>query len=127
MKEIPIEIEYHACGWMIDFNFDWRLIGTLYLCNAIAMAIEEGEPFLARSFTKDILPSIAMRHNTSWQAVERSMRYAIESAWLRSYPDVLALYFPQDFEKTGRPSVSQFVREIGIRAYQDFIDKKSVK
>lgn len=89
------------------------------------MAIAEGDAFLGRSFTKDVLPAIARRHNTSWRSVERSMRYAIESAWLRAYPDILAMYFPEEFEKTGRPAVSLFVRKIGMQAHRDFRDKNS--
>ena len=118
-----LRYDHFAAEWMADFCFDWRLIGSLYLCDAISMAIQEGEAFLERSFTKDILPSIAKRRQTTWRAAERSMRYAIESAWLRAFPEILTLYFPQDFEKTGRPSVSQFVRVIGWEAHQDWCAK----
>ncbi len=118
-----LKFAHFAVEWMTDFSFDWRLIGTLYLCDAIAMAIKEGDTFFERSFTKDVLPSIAKRRQTTWRAAERAMRYAIESAWLRAFPEILTLYFPQDFEKTGRPSVKQFVRVVGLAAHRDWCDK----
>ena len=123
LKNNTLRFDHFAAEWMADFCFDWRLIGSLYICDAISMAIQEGEAFLERPFTKDVLPTIAKRRQTTWRAAERAMRYAIESAWLRAYPDTLTLYFPQEFEKTGRPSVVQFVRTIGFEAYRDFCAK----
>ena len=114
---------HFAAGWLFDFSFDWRLKGTLYINDAIAMAIEEGESFFERSFTKDILPAIAKRRGITWRAAERSMRYAIESAWRRGFPEVLHMYFPEENSKTGRPSVSKFVKDIGIAAHLDYNEK----
>ena len=112
--------DHFAADWLVHFNFDWRLLGTLYLCDLLSLILRDGSAVFEKSFTKEILPAIAKRRKTNWRAVERSMRYAIESAWLRGCPEVLAVYFPQEFEKTGRPSVKQFSQTVGLAAYHNF-------
>ncbi len=114
-----------AADWLTDFCFDWRLLGTLYICDAISLILREGEAVLHQSFTKEILPGIARRRGTNWRSVERAMRYAIEGAWMRAFPEVLYMYFPQEFPQTGRPSVSLFVTTIGREALRDFEQKVS--
>lgn len=114
------EHEIAAAEMLTDFCFDWRLLGTLYLCDALAMVLKEGEGYLAQPITKAILPEIAARRNTSWQAAERSMRYAIESAWLRAFPELIQAYFPRDYPKCGRPSVAQFIHTIGRALLQSY-------
>lgn len=102
-----------AADLLDEFQFDWHLKGTQYLCEILEGIQKEGKAFLDRSPTKEILPEVARKHRTTWTAVERAIRYSIDSAWLRALPDKIFKYFPRDYPQTGRPSVMQFVYTVG--------------
>lgn len=56
--------------------------------------------------TKHLYPYIAMIHNTSWSAVERSLRTAVQLAWAHN-PALLQQM--AGFPLTHKPTVSQFL------------------
>jgi len=67
-----------------------------------------------------VYPSIARRHNTTASRVERSMRHAIETAWMRGDINTLNEVFGHtvDADK-GRPTNSAFIARIADKIRLD--------
>lgn len=56
--------------------------GFVYAAACIKMYVENGVNSPLR-LTQDVYPAVAKRYNTNAKAVERSIRYAINTAWLK--------------------------------------------
>ena len=59
-----------------------RHSGFVYAAACIKMYVENGVNSPLR-LTQDVYPAVAKRYNTNAKAVERSIRYAINTAWLK--------------------------------------------
>jgi hypothetical protein len=102
---------------LIEIGFDFSKLGSHYIADVIMMGWERGEDFLNEPLTKVILPEVArLRHTTAARA-ERTMRYAIEDAWLHGDPERQAEFFPRELGDTGRPTVSQFYQNFARKAF----------
>ncbi len=85
-----------------------NLIGYTYLYEAIAIAAADSA-VLAALGERIYLP-IARRRGTSPSKVERSMRFAIESAWNRGRVDKIEAMFGYTVKsEVGRPTNGEFV------------------
>lgn len=64
--------------------------GYLYILSALELCLADRENL--HLMTKYVYPKVARQYNTSWQAVERSIRTAGELAWRhdRAFLEVLA-------------------------------------
>ncbi len=58
-------------------GFNFRLLGSWFLMEAIALIAEEEQPLL---LTKVVYPDIAENAGTKWQNVERNIRTALRAA-----------------------------------------------
>lgn len=98
-----------------------NLKGYEYLRDAVIMAMEQGH--VMGSVTKVVYPEIARARNTTPSRVERAIRHAIETAWIRGDINVLNDVFGHtvDAEK-GRPTNSAFIARVADKI---LIDMKS--
>ena len=69
-----------------------KLAGYTYLTEGILRMMEQPD----QSITKQLYPSIASAHHTTVDAVERSMRTAINGAWKRMDVQIWQQFFPAD-------------------------------
>lgn len=58
--------------------------GYFYIISAVELCLEDPENL--HLMTKYVYPQVAKRHNTNWQATERSIRKAGEIAWTHNRP-----------------------------------------
>ncbi len=83
------------------------LRGTRYLQTGILLAKQR--PELIRNLSQKLYPAIAELHHTRPQCVEKNIRHAIETAWLRGNSVQLeALFCCTDPDK-GKPTNAQFL------------------
>lgn len=75
---------------LISLGFGTKWHGYKYLKEAVVIFSQE--PGL--SMTKELYPAVAALLHTEWDLVERSIRNAIGTAWLRRDDQVWQLYFP---------------------------------
>lgn len=82
--------------------------GYRYLKEAIAMVIED--PSLLNAVTKRLYPLVAERFNTTGNKVERAIRHAIETAWVRGNLEILNDIFGYSVDRDkGKPTNSAFI------------------
>ncbi len=82
--------------------------GYLYLREAILMVISRVE--LLGAVTKELYPTIAVKHDTTPSRVERAIRHAIEVAWNRGNFDVINTLFGYTVNHDrGKPTNSEFI------------------
>jgi two-component system response regulator (stage 0 sporulation protein A) len=88
-----------------------NLKGYEYLRDAVIMAMEQGH--VMGSVTTVVYPQIARMRDTTPSRVERAIRHAIETAWIRGDINVLNDVFGHtvDAEK-GRPTNSAFIARV---------------
>ncbi|MGI6146110.1 MAG: response regulator [Firmicutes bacterium] len=88
-----------------------NLKGYEYLRDAVLMAMKQG--YVMGSVTKVVYPAIAKARNTTPSRVERAIRHAIETAWIRGDINILNEVFGHtvDAEK-GRPTNSAFIARV---------------
>lgn len=94
-----------------SMNIPSHFKGFLYLRNAILMAIEE--PELINNVTTKLYPMIAERYKTTKHRVERSMRFAIETAWNKGNLELLHSLFGYCVDDSkGKPTNASFIAKI---------------
>jgi two-component system response regulator (stage 0 sporulation protein A) len=85
--------------------------GFNYLKSAILMTIKE--PNLVNEMTKKLYPLIAELNGINIQRVERSMRFAIESAWNKGDVEILHELFGYCVDdRKGKPTNASFIAKI---------------
>jgi two-component system response regulator (stage 0 sporulation protein A) len=85
--------------------------GFRYLKDAILMTIKD--PSLVNEMTKKLYPLIAELNNINVQRVERSMRFAIESAWNKGEVEILHELFGYCVDdRKGKPTNASFIAKI---------------
>jgi two-component system response regulator (stage 0 sporulation protein A) len=85
--------------------------GFKYLKDAILMTIKE--PNLVNEMTKKLYPLIAELYDINIQRVERSMRFAIESAWNKGDVEILHELFGYCVDdRKGKPTNASFIAKI---------------
>lgn len=77
-----LDCEEIISRYLVIMGLSPHLGGFKYAVSAIKMLIEFGVNDRLR-ITQNIYPAVAKMYNTNIKAVERSIRYAINSAWLR--------------------------------------------
>lgn len=88
------------------------LTGYLYLKRAIEMAFINIETVVG-GVTKIIYPSIAIMYKTSSTRVERSIRHAIESGWIRANAETMDKIFSYSYSnEKGKPTNGEFIANI---------------
>lgn len=82
--------------------------GYQYLRDSIMMAVSDMD--ILNSITKQLYPTIAVRHQTTASRVERAIRHAIEVAWNRGKMDTINELFGYTIQAgKGKPTNSEFI------------------
>jgi two-component system response regulator (stage 0 sporulation protein A) len=91
-----------------DIGVPANLCGHEYLREAVVMAAGQGE--LYGKVTKMIYPAIGKKYSKSSASVEKAIRTALETAWLRGQVDLLneIFGFTVSMQK-GKPTNSEFI------------------
>lgn len=102
------EVVMVIAGWLNELGVPPHFKGYHYLVDAIRLVVYDMT--LLHTVTKDLYPSIARRHNTSPERVERAIRNAIEVTMTRGNLDEIQRVFGYllDVGK-GKPSNSSFI------------------
>ena len=88
-----------------------RVSGFRYLAGAVALCARDQRCF--RQMTRLIYPLIGQKYSVSASSVERLIRHAIESAWLKGDMEKqYALFGNTVDEKRGKPTNSEFIARV---------------
>ena len=97
-------MKIERCLKSLGMSLDLK--GFIYVADAIEMWLESEDILL-----KEIYFSIAEKHNTSWNCVEKNMRYAIKEVRRQGNKSLLSKIF-QDFDKS-TVNNGMFIKTIG--------------
>ena len=101
---------------MVKCGFHAAQKGYRYLREAVWIAYQEPE-YLA-SVTKRLYPEVAKRFNATDKQVERAIRNAIETAWVKGDPETLREVFAELYrDGTKRPTNTEVIRKF-VRLYR---------
>lgn len=85
--------------------------GYRYLREAIISSFEDAE--LLESITKMLYPKVAEKYSTTPTRVEKAIRHAIETAWIRGEYENFNAYFGYNINSyKGKPTNSEFIAVI---------------
>ena len=88
-----------------------RVAGFRYLAEAVALCARDQASF--RQLTRLVYPAVGRRFGAAPATVERLIRHAIESAWLRGDMErQYALFGNTVDEKRGKPTNSEFIARV---------------
>lgn len=108
-RPVPSDPKNQAARILISMSFKAKWDGYLYLKEAIAFTIHQHNP----SMTKELYPAIAALCDSRSDLVERSIRSAIESAWLHRDDRVWQQYFPAGPDGIiSRPTNADFIARL---------------
>lgn len=86
--------------------------GFMYLRDGIRLALDTPE---LRYESMKLYESIAQANSTKSLRVERCMRHSIETAFSRSTPETLEMYFGSSVNPAkGRPTISEFIATMAL-------------
>lgn len=102
-----IDILRRTTYLLIQSGFQAHQRGYRYLREAIAIVYDS--PDMISSVTKMLYPEIAKMYDTTDKQVERAIRNAIETAWLRGNADVLESLFGEKYYDN-RPTNSEVIQ-----------------
>ena len=109
--------EYIFRSILLDIGVPDRVTGHSYLLAATAMCLQDNTA--SQRITSYLYPVLAKKFGVTSSRVERAIRLAIESAWLRADPDVLQRYFGNTVAPDkGRPTNGEFIARICAEARQ---------
>jgi len=97
-------------------GFSEKLSGTQYILEGLVyLSLSEEQSV---SFSKELYPYIATKHNININNVERNIRIAIEKVWSEQPPEKLKnLYSHEWSEKTGRPTNAEFLYHMKVKIF----------
>ncbi|MGI5899973.1 MAG: sporulation initiation factor Spo0A C-terminal domain-containing protein [Christensenellales bacterium] len=108
-----VKMAGESFGWHIsvtlnEIGIPRHLAGYRYLHDSIAMAVADKD--IVASLTTTAYPYIAEKYSSSRSRVERSIRFAIESAWNRGRVDKIEEMFGYTVRSdVGRPTNREFI------------------
>ena len=88
--------------------------GYRYLCRAIPLVMDD--PSLLHALTKALYPAVAGEFGTTAGCVERAIRSAVDTAWLRGDPAVYRALLGIDGEE--KPSNGSFIAAVADKLRQ---------
>ena len=102
---------------LLDIGVPDRITGHRYLLAAALMCLHDDTAL--QYITGRLYPALAKDFGLTASRVERAIRHAIESAWLRADPDVLQRYFGNTVAPDkGKPTNGEFIARICAEARQ---------
>mgnify|MGYP003293724525 CR=1 FL=1 len=106
----------HVSNLLLALGIPTKLKGYGYLREAVLLMAEDPK----QSITKELYPAVAAACDGDRKNVERSIRSAIEKAWLFRDENYWKLYFPVDGSgMTRRPTNSEFITRLADTLHMD--------
>lgn len=99
---------------LLTLGIPAHLLGYDYLVYALDLTLEDRT--LVRHMTGGLYPSVARQFNSTASRVERAIRHAIETAWLRGGVDAQIDYFRSSIDPMkGKPTNTEFISAVADR------------
>lgn len=109
------DIDCDLTTLLIDIGIPASLSGYTYLREAIRLVIDTGMT-PDGMLSKQIYPVIAKKHGKSMASIEKAIRTAIETAWIRGRTDLLDRLFGYTVSaQRGKPTNTEFIAMIADR------------
>lgn len=103
-----LNAEVEVTNLMHRIGIPANISGHQYLRESILRVIEDRD--LITGITKELYPDVAKKYKTTGPKVERAIRHAIETCWLRGRMDILEDTFGYTVSsKRGKPTNSEFI------------------
>lgn len=103
-----LELEAVIADILHQIGVPAHLKGYRFLKTAILLAVSD--PDIINHITQKLYPAVAKAQNTTAIRVERSIRTAIEAAWIRGDIDVINSYFGYTISgQRGKPTNGEFI------------------
>lgn len=100
-----------TCAVLREVGVPAHLKGHAYLAEAVMLALQH--PDYLRHMMDRLYPAVARKYHTTPASVERAMRHAVETAWLRADPDILTSFFGNTVSpRKGKPVNAEFIAQI---------------
>lgn len=104
-------IQQFLVGYLAKLGIPPTYKGHRYLLDAILLASQDHS--WLDGITKKLYPAVARSHRTKASHVERSIRYAIDTAWTKGDLDQLHRLFPYAIDPArGKPTNSAFIAKM---------------
>ena len=121
MEEESSELQKSIRRLLIKIGIRIDLDGFDYLVSAIEFAIKDAE--LAKNLCDGLYGRVAEKYNTKAYCVERSIRSAIEKAYIhKGLKEVNKLFDAQMIEDNKRPSSGRFIRILATAYNMNLVD-----
>ncbi len=117
--ESEYEIAAETANLIHQVGVPQHLIGYQYLKEAICMGFNDDNTI--KQITKFTYPSIAKRHLTSAEKVERSIRSAIEATWAKDSENLNLLF--KQIRRAKRPTNSEFIAVLSDKLRYELKEK----
>lgn len=109
------DIDCDLTTLLIDMGIPARLSGYTYLREALHLVIDLGT-FPDGMLSKQVYPVIAKKYGKSTASIEKAIRTAIETAWVRGRTDILDKMFGYTVSaQRGKPTNTEFIAMIADR------------
>ena len=96
---------------LLELGVPAHLLGYELIACAVNLALENKA--LLRQITKTLYPTVAKKFDTTASCVERAIRHAIETAWLRGGIDAQIDYFGNSIDPMkGKPTNKEFISAV---------------
>lgn len=96
---------------LLELGVPDGLRGHRYLVTAIRLAVEN--PATLEDMTNTLYSAVAQEYDVHWRRGERMMRNAIEVAFDRVDPEVIAAYWGNTISPTkGKPTTREFIARV---------------
>jgi two-component system response regulator (stage 0 sporulation protein A) len=99
--------ETYALQVLHELPIPYTQEGYAYIKTALLLSIEE--PELLNMVTKGLYPAVGRQHSIDAAQAERSMRYAIATAWRKGGGTAFANILGREKSDLPRPSISAFI------------------
>lgn len=108
-------VDIHKIEEMLsELGVPRRLLGYQYLTQAVALVMTDSG--LLKRLTLSLYPMVADQFATTSLRVERSIRHAIEVAWIEGSVDKQYAYFGNTIdERRGKPTSGEFIARVAER------------
>lgn len=105
------QIRHKLCEYFTAIGIPAHFKGYHYLLDAIILVSQDST--WLNGITKRLYPAIAVGNKTTASQVERSIRYAIDTAWVKGDLDIIESLFPYAIDPAkGKPTNSAFIAKM---------------
>ena len=111
LSATPADIDSIIRATLLELGVPDGLRGHRYLVTAIRLAVEN--PATLEDMTNTLYSAVAREYDVHWRRGERMMRNAIEVAFDRVDPEVIAAYWGNTISPTkGKPTTREFIARV---------------